>query len=116
MADNIIQKLAIEENGSAPLPSHTKASINRAHLINAYRKYVRTKWQIPLHLKYQQMLLEGKYPFEKGWRTEHEIAALKATLHKRDRAIFFDLILVFGLVLILNMLLLAIIFLVIDAA
>jgi len=61
------------------------------------------------------MLIEGKYPFEKGWRTEGEITALKTVIHKRDRAIFFDLILIFGMGLILNILLLVILFLVIDA-
>lgn len=62
------------------------------------------------------MLLEGKYPFEMGWRTEQEIAALKSALLKRDRATIFDLALIFGVGITLDILLCVIIFFVIDAA
>lgn len=116
MTNDIIEKSAVAGNDSILKSSDTRTSINRIYLVDAYRKHVQKKWQTPLQLKCQQMLLAGKYPFEKGWRTEYEIAALKEMLRKRNRAILFDLILVFGLALILNILLLVIIFLVIDAA
>jgi hypothetical protein len=114
---SIMQKSTIVRNISQLLwASRTPAPVERAHITEAYRRFIRIKWQEYLRQKCQRMLLEGKYPFETGWRTEQEIVVLKAALLKRDRATIFDLALIFGAVITLDILLCVIIFFVLDAA
>lgn len=95
----------------------TKAQLQngRKRLVEAYRNYAQIKWKKPLYAKSRQMLLDGRYPFERAWYTESEISALKSILSKRYRATMFDLGLIFGAAVLLNLLLYVIIFFVLDA-
>ena len=67
----------------------------RQHPYDAYRSLVRTRLYTKLSKETDQLKQEGKFPFEGEWLSEVEVLKQQDALRKRDRELFWDLMLVF---------------------
>lgn len=92
-------------------------SEQRMRLLEHQRNKLSAYWT-PLLNAYDQVMRDNqRYLYEFSWRTTEEIEALKVINAKKiNRNNFIDLVLIFGTGLIINLLLLVVIFLVIDAS
>jgi hypothetical protein len=73
----------------------TKKHRIRQHPYDAYRSLVHTRLYTKLSKKTDQLKQEGRFPFEGEWRSEAEVLERSDELKKRDRELFWDLMLVF---------------------
>lgn len=63
--------------------------------LDGYRRVIRERYLAFYARQSEEMRREGKYPYQGGWRTLEEIRHLQKEMWRQDRALLFDLVVVY---------------------
>jgi hypothetical protein len=80
-----------------------KTDLTFSQQLEQYRREFGSKFHDDISQKLETMRSQGKFPFEGKWRSQEEISDLQKLMLKKDRTIFRDLIILFFIIFLINL-------------